>query len=80
MPDLNFYRSLPDFSLTVTCMWRIRLQATFLSNRDDVNAGYKLSNTHWLGYDIYKNLPYFLDKLLIIINVNQTTRVIKFIV
>ena len=37
-------------------MWRSRLRATFLSNRDDVNAGYEPAITHKTGYDIYRLL------------------------
>lgn len=38
-------------------MWRIRLWATFLSNRDEVNAGDAPTITHKTGYDIYGLLP-----------------------
>ena len=44
-------------SLTVTCMWRSRLRATFLSNRDEVDAGDKPKITLKTGYDIYRLLP-----------------------
>ena len=38
-------------------MWRSRLRATFLSNRDEVNAGDEPTITHKIGYDIYSLLP-----------------------
>jgi hypothetical protein len=38
-------------------MWRSRLRATFLSNRDAVEAGDEPSITHKTGYDIYRLLP-----------------------
>ena len=37
-------------------MWRSRLRATFLSNRDEVDAGDELTITHKTGYDIYRLL------------------------
>lgn len=37
-------------------MWRSRLRATFLSNRDEVNAGDEPIITHKTGYDIYRLL------------------------
>jgi hypothetical protein len=43
-------------SLTVTCMWRSRLRATFLSNRDEVDAGDEPTITLKTGYDIYRLL------------------------
>ena len=42
--------------LTVTCMWRSRLRATFLSNRYEVEAGDEPTFTHKTGYDIYRLL------------------------
>lgn len=42
--------------LTVNCMWRSRLRASFLSNRDEVKAGDELTITHRPGYDIYRLL------------------------
>ncbi len=45
-------------------MWRSRLRATFLSNRDEVGAGDEPTITHKTGYDIYRLLPagfYFLS-------------------
>ena len=51
-------------SLTVTCMWRSRLRATFLSSRDEVDADDKPTITHKTGYDTYRLLPagfYFLS-------------------
>jgi hypothetical protein len=35
-------------------MWRSRLRATFLSTRDEVNAGDKPTITSKTGYDIYR--------------------------
>lgn len=37
-------------------MWRSRLRATFLSNRDEVGAGDEPTITHKTGYDIYRLL------------------------
>ncbi len=37
-------------------MWRSRLRATFLSNRDEVNAGDDPIITYKSGYDIYRLL------------------------
>ena len=37
-------------------MWRSRLRAAFLSNRDEVNAGFEPSITLKTGYDIYRLL------------------------
>ena len=37
-------------------MWRSRLRATFLSNRDEVEAGDEPTITHKNGYDIYRLL------------------------
>jgi hypothetical protein len=47
----------PRVAITVTCMWRSRLRATFLSSRDEVDAGGKPTITHKTGYDIYRLLP-----------------------
>jgi len=41
---------------TVNCMWRSRLRASFLSNRDEVEAGDEPTITHKTGYDIYRLL------------------------
>jgi len=38
-------------------MWRSRLREISFSICHNVDAGYMLSNTHYLGYDIYKLLP-----------------------
>ena len=38
-------------------MWRSRLRASFLSNRDEVEAGDEPTITHKTGYDIYRLLP-----------------------
>jgi len=38
-------------------MWRSRLRATFLSSRDEVEAGDEPTFTHKTGYDIYRLLP-----------------------
>ncbi len=38
-------------------MWRSRLRATFLSNRDEVDAGDEPAINHKTGYDIYSLLP-----------------------
>ncbi len=38
-------------------MWRSRLRDTFLSNRDEVEAGDEPTITHKTGYDIYRLLP-----------------------
>lgn len=43
---------------TVTCMWRSRLRATFLSNRDEVDAGDEPSIPLKTGYDIYSLLAF----------------------
>ena len=53
MPVLQFWFSL-TCAITVTCMWRSRLRATFLSTRDEVNAGDKPTITSKTGYDIYR--------------------------
>jgi hypothetical protein len=37
-------------------MWRSRLRATFLSNRDEVDAGDEPTITLKTGYDIYRLL------------------------
>ena len=37
-------------------MWRSRLRDTFLSNRDEVEAGDEPTITHKTGYDIYRLL------------------------
>jgi len=37
-------------------MWRRRLRATFLSSRDEVNAGVEPTFTYKTGYDIYRLL------------------------
>jgi len=37
-------------------MWRSRLRATFLSSRDEVDAGDKTTIIHKTGYDIYRLL------------------------
>jgi len=37
-------------------MWRSRFRATFLSNRDEVDAGDEPAITHKTGYDIYRLL------------------------
>jgi len=50
---LSFSSHLP---LTVTCMWRSRLRAAFLSNRDEVDAGNEPTITYKTGYDIYRLL------------------------
>jgi hypothetical protein len=39
-------------------MWRSRLRAAFLSNRDEVNAGNEPAITHKTSYDIYRLLPF----------------------
>jgi hypothetical protein len=41
---------------TVACMWRSRVLATFLSNRDEVDAGAEPTITSKPGYDIYRLL------------------------
>ncbi len=38
-------------------MWRSRLRAISLSNREEVNAGNERAITHKTGYDIYRLLP-----------------------
>jgi len=38
-------------------MWHSRLRATFLSNRDEVDAGDEPTITLKTGYDIYRLLP-----------------------
>ena len=43
-------------AVTVGGMWRSRLRATFLSNRDEVNAGDEPAITFKTGYDIYRLL------------------------
>ena len=37
-------------------MWRSRLRATFLSTRDEVDAGNEPTITHKTGYNIYRLL------------------------
>jgi len=39
-------------------MWRSRLRATLLSNRDELNAGDEPTITHKTGYDIYRLLSF----------------------
>jgi hypothetical protein len=43
---------------TVTCMWGSRLRATFLSNRDEIDAGDEPIIIHKPGYDIYRLLAF----------------------
>jgi hypothetical protein len=49
-------------------MWRSRLRATFLSNRDVANAGDELTITHKNGYDIYRLLAF---RCFIFIHISQ---------
>lgn len=37
-------------------MWRSRLRATILSNRDEIDAGNEPTTTQKPGYDIYRLL------------------------
>lgn len=51
-------------AVMVTCMWRSRLRATFLLNRDEVKAEDKASIPYKTGYDIYKLLGIVIYLLL----------------